>query len=94
MLPLSNDTWDIQFQPDGHNRELNFGWYFAKPTAGTVELFQRSFATWKADTKLWDQKVIQDTAIQMEFEENSLRVNRLREIEYKVGKPNQHAFSG
>lgn len=87
MLPLSNDAWDIQFQPDGPQPKLNIGWFFARATKPTIELFRRSFATWKDNTQLWDQVVVQETANKMEFEEHSLKVNRLNSTYYKVGNP-------
>jgi hypothetical protein len=92
MLPLSNDTWDIQFQTDGHepNYELNIGWYFAKATKATVEFFKRSYAKWnetegwKVEEISWDQKVMSRIGWTMEFEEHSLRIHHLHGPHFKV----------
>jgi hypothetical protein len=84
MLPLSNDTWDIQFQTD-HPEVLdyNIGWYFAKATNQTFEFFNRSYMRWQ-ETQQWDQFVMWEIGHIMEFEESPLRVHRLNLTHYKV----------
>jgi hypothetical protein len=84
MLPLSNNTWDIQFQPDHVDlMDYNIGWYFAKATENTLEYFKRSFARWN-ETQKWDQEVMNDVGRAMEFNESSLRVHHLSLTQYKV----------
>lgn len=83
MLPLSNDTWDIQFQPDHEGAYYNIGWYFAKATKNTFEYFNRSYANW-SETHDWDQAVMNNVGHVMEFEEHSLRVHHLNLSHYKV----------
>lgn len=84
MLPLSNDTWDIQFQPDhGGANDYNIGWYFAKSTENTIEFFNRSYAKWN-ETHGFDQGVMNDIGQVMEFDEYSLRVHHLDLSNYKV----------
>lgn len=59
MLPLSNNTWDLQFQSDGGTGDLNIGWYFARPTSATRMFFRLSFAHWiHTKTDEWDQLVM------------------------------------
>ncbi|KAG8162694.1 hypothetical protein KVR01_007172 [Diaporthe batatas] len=59
MLPLSNTTWDLQFQSDGGSGNLNIGWYFARPTPITRMFFRLSFAHWiHTKTDEWDQLVM------------------------------------
>ncbi|KAI3395632.1 hypothetical protein diail_1070 [Diaporthe ilicicola] len=59
MLPLSNKTWDLQFQPDNAPDELNIGWYFARSTPATQMYFRLSFAHWiQTKTEKWDQLVM------------------------------------
>lgn len=59
MLPLSNKTWDLQFQSDGGPGALNIGWYFARPTPATRNFFRLSFAHWiHTKTDEWDQLVM------------------------------------
>lgn len=59
MLPLSNKTWDLQFQSDNAPTELNIGWYFARPTPATRMFFRLSFAHWiQTRTDKWDQLVM------------------------------------
>lgn len=59
MLPLSNTTWDLQFQSDNAPNELNIGWYFARPTPATRMFFRLSFAHWiQTKTDKWDQLVM------------------------------------
>jgi len=84
MLPLSNDSWDIQFQTD-HPEVLdwNIGWYFAKATEQTYQLFNRSYARWN-ETQQWDQYVMWEIGHPMETEENPLRVHHLNQSDYKV----------
>ena len=80
MLPLSNDTWDIQFQYDEKSEtptsNVNIGWYFAKSTLASIEFFHRSYQNWTADPQ-WDQYVMNIVLREMEVEENSLKVYRL-----------------
>lgn len=84
MLPLSDDTWDIQFQPDHIDLDdYNIGWYFAKATENTFEYFNRSYAMWN-ETQEWDQAVMNDVGQVMELEEKSLRVHHLNMTKYKV----------
>ncbi len=84
MLPLSNDTWDIQFQTDHpEENDYNIGWYFAKATENTFEYFNRSYTMWN-ETKAWDQEVMNEVGKVMESEENSLRVHHLNLSVYKV----------
>jgi hypothetical protein len=84
MLPLSNDTWDIQFQPDHVDAmDYNIGWYFARATENTFEYFNRSYAMWN-ETHEWDQAVMNDVGQVMELEEHSLRVHHLDLSVYKV----------
>jgi hypothetical protein len=84
MLPLSNDTWDLQFQPDHPEiMDYNIGWYFARSTEATFDYFNRSYARWN-ETHAWDQDVMNDIGKVMESEENSLRVHRLNLSHYKV----------
>lgn len=59
MLPLSNKTWDLQFQSDNAPDELNIGWYFARSTPATQMYFRLSFAHWiQTKTDAWDQAVM------------------------------------
>lgn len=59
MLPLSNKTWDLQFQSDNAPEELNIGWYFARSTPATQMYFRLSFAHWiQTKTEAWDQAVM------------------------------------
>jgi hypothetical protein len=84
MLPLSNDTWDIQFQTDHPEiSDYNIGWYFAKATQRTYEFFNRSYAEWNI-TQEWDQLVMWKVGHVMESEENGLRVHLLSTSDYKV----------
>jgi len=52
MLPLSDKTWDIQFQPDNPldhwGDHYNIGWYFARATPATQEYFRTAFVRWIA----------------------------------------------
>jgi hypothetical protein len=67
MLPLSNETWDIQYQRDWWPPadDLNIGWYFARASSNTIDYFKRSFARWN-ETGGWDQAVMNDIAREME----------------------------
>jgi hypothetical protein len=85
MLPLSNDTWDVQFQPDfpPPSGQLNIGWFFARTSSATLQFFERSFARWN-ETQAWDQVVMNEIASDMERANYSetdggsrLRIHRL-----------------
>jgi hypothetical protein len=85
MLPLSNETWDIQYQRDAFAPadDLNIGWYFARASSNTIDYFNRSFARWN-ETHDWDQVVMNDIAREMENKTlveahngTTLKVNRL-----------------
>ena len=87
MLPLSNETWDIQVQRDFEDStEYNIGWYFAKATENTIEYFKHSYSKWN-ETRAWDQAFMNDIGGIMEFEEGVLRVNHLNLTYYKVSLP-------
>lgn len=59
MLPLTDKTWDLQFQPDNGPDELNIGWYFARSSLATQMYFRLSFAHWiQTKTEKWDQLVM------------------------------------
>ncbi|KAJ0118789.1 hypothetical protein J7T55_013044 [Diaporthe amygdali] len=59
MLPLSDTSWDLQFQPDNAPDELNIGWYFARSSPATQMFFRQSFAHWiQTRTEKWDQLVM------------------------------------
>lgn len=59
MLPLSDKTWDLQFQSDNAPDELNIGWYFARPSPATRMFFRLSLAHWvQTKTDKWDQLVM------------------------------------
>jgi hypothetical protein len=77
MLPLSNTTWDLQFQKDFElpSTALNIGWFFARASDATKEFFYRSYQQWLV-TKGWDQAVMNEVAYQMEGA-NTLKVHRL-----------------
>ncbi len=77
MLPLSNGTWDVQFQKDFElpSKELNIGWFFARASPATREFFRRSYDRW-LETREWDQSVMNEVARQKE-EDSSLNVHRL-----------------
>jgi len=77
MLPLTNDTWDIQFQKDYElpDVDVNIGWFFARATRATEDFFRRSYDRW-LETRDWDQSVMNDIARQMEAD-SSLKVHRL-----------------
>jgi hypothetical protein len=77
MLPLSNSTWDIQFQKDFElpSKDLNIGWYFARASPSTQEFFRQSHDRW-LETREWDQSVMNEIARKME-ESSSLNVHRL-----------------
>jgi hypothetical protein len=68
MLPLSDDTWDIQFQSDQKalpTTRVNIGWYFAKSTPATIEFFDRSYRNWTAKA-MWDQEVMNNMVLVLE----------------------------
>jgi hypothetical protein len=80
MLPLSDDSFDIQFRPDEGepHRGLNIGWYFARSNVATIRYFERSNEIWEeSGRKTWDQEVMDKLGQKMEFEEHSLKVYRL-----------------
>ncbi|BGO98938.1 hypothetical protein NBRC10513v2_000040 [Rhodotorula toruloides] len=61
MLPLSSPTWDLQFTEDvGYI--VNFGWIFARPSEGTIKLFQAAFDAYVAHNE-WDQLLLSNTII-------------------------------
>jgi hypothetical protein len=68
MRPLTDPTWDIQFQCDDwdgeHQDVLNIGWYWARPTDATREIFSRSQAEWDK-TQSWDQNIVNQVVSQM-----------------------------
>jgi hypothetical protein len=68
MLPLSNDTWDMQFQRDmpSPSKALNIGWYFARATSRTISFFEQSFEKWNEKEDEWDQAVMNRMAVVME----------------------------
>lgn len=75
MLPLSNKTWDIQFQSDVEtgNDKLNIGWYFARSTPATRTFFRLSFAYWiQSGTGKWDQQVMNDVKDEIRAKEAAL----------------------
>lgn len=85
MLPLSDNTWDVQFQPDfpPPSLSVNIGWFFARASSATIEFFERSLARWN-ETQAWDQEVMNEIAWDMEHANHSetnnssrLRVHRL-----------------
>jgi hypothetical protein len=85
MLPLSDDTWDIQFQPDfpPPSKALNIGWFWARPTSTTQRFFEQSFAKWNK-THNWDQSIMNEIARKMEnvtiaatYNMSTLKVHRL-----------------
>ena len=53
MLPLSDSSWDIQFQNDSNSRG-NIGWYWARPSPVVYDFFLRSQRLWN-ETHQWDQ---------------------------------------
>jgi hypothetical protein len=81
MLPLSLDTWDMQFQQDypWPSTNLNIGWFFARASPATLEFLERSFVRWN-ETQAWDQGVMNDIAADMEseFEAEETQSARLR----------------
>jgi hypothetical protein len=84
MLPLSNDTWDIQFQTDHPEiLDYNIGWYFARATNLTYNFFSRSYANWN-ETQEWDQSVMWKIGHVMESEQPPLKVHHLNQTNYKV----------
>jgi len=61
MLPLTNDSWSIQFQSDRsewQDSNVNIGWYWARPTHATSEFFRRSYEYWTAHPTEWDQEIM------------------------------------
>ncbi|BGP21169.1 hypothetical protein Rt10032_c19g6155 [Rhodotorula toruloides] len=61
MLPLSSPTWDLQFTEDvGYI--VNFGWIFARPSEGTIKLWQAAFDAYVAHNE-WDQLLLSNTII-------------------------------
>jgi Nucleotide-diphospho-sugar transferase len=84
MLPLSNNTWDIQFQPDHPpGTDYNIGWYFARSSPATFDFFNRSYAKWN-ETHQWDQEVMNAVGKPMELEEHTLRVRNVELDRFKV----------
>ncbi|KAJ9607248.1 hypothetical protein H2200_008321 [Cladophialophora chaetospira] len=77
MLPISNHTWDMQFQKDFElpSTDLNIGWFFARASEATKEFFYRSYQQWRV-TGAWDQKIMNEVARQME-DANALKLHRL-----------------
>ena len=73
MLPLSNKTWDLQFQSDSGPENLNIGWYFARSTPATRMYFRRGFAHWiQTKTDKWDQQVMNDVKDEIKAKEAAL----------------------
>jgi Nucleotide-diphospho-sugar transferase len=65
MQPLTNSSWEIQFQCDSMDyRQINIGWYWARPTATVREFFRRSQEQWN-QTRNWDQRIMNDIRNQM-----------------------------
>ena len=94
MLPLSNETWDIQIQRIYvDTMDYNIGWIFAKATENTIAYFNRSYSKWN-QTQEWDQAVMNDVGWIMEFEEGVLRVNHLDLSYYKVSWPAPAGVNG
>lgn len=75
MLPISDVSWDIQFQMDHYDNSLNIGWFLTRACNATAELFRRSYAQW-LDTSAWDQAIMNDVAHEMEGNQ-TLRIHRL-----------------
>ncbi|KIW16541.1 hypothetical protein PV08_03729 [Exophiala spinifera] len=75
MLPLSDQSWDIQFQDemDIFRRIANIGWFFAKASTATKHFFQSSYDRW-LETNAWDQNVMNDIIGEMG---DSLKVHYL-----------------
>jgi nucleotide-diphospho-sugar transferase len=91
MLPLSDPSWDIQFQQDNKldNKDgdhYNIGWYFARATPATQEYFRNSFLRWIAwETKPSDQNAMNAAAREMLPEHKMFKngtVLRLHLLEY------------
>jgi len=72
MRPLSDPSWEIQFQSDKSNAQdslVNIGWYWARPTPAVRQLFVRSLAEWDANTWEWDQHIMNKVRGEMIGEE-------------------------
>ena len=67
MRPLSDPSWDIQFQCDDVTlTKINIGWYWARPSPSVRELFQRAYDVWD-ETLEWDQLIMQYVWDEMNF---------------------------
>src|SRR5271156_4201703 len=74
MRPLSNPSWEIQFQCDSDSfsqeAKVNIGWYWARPTQTVREFFSRSVEVWNR-THEWDQEIMNQIRFEM-IQEGSL----------------------
>jgi hypothetical protein len=71
MRPLNDTNWHIQFQSDHTELQdswINIGWYWARPTHISKELFTRSRQLWDQNNSQWDQDVINIVRRQMMVE--------------------------
>jgi hypothetical protein len=63
MRPLSDPSWQIQFQADTDYEQwakVNIGWYWARPTPAVREYFLRSQRWWNLNKREWDQSIMNE----------------------------------
>ena len=65
MSDLTDSSWDIQFQLDTSDGRVNIGWFWARPSAATMDYFNRSKQQWEASGG-WDQAVMNDVLATLE----------------------------
>jgi len=57
MRNWSDSSWDIQFQLDFDDGQINFGWFWSRPSRPTIEYFVRAKQKWETNHE-WDQAVM------------------------------------
>ncbi|GAA94067.1 uncharacterized protein L969DRAFT_45156 [Mixia osmundae IAM 14324] len=56
MLPLGNDTWDLQFSFERWGDQLNIGWYFVRASKYSVAYFESCLQS-MMKKRVWDQAI-------------------------------------
>lgn len=65
MIDFTDSSWDIQFQLDHSGGRINIGWFWARPSIGTIGYFNQSKRKWESAGG-WDQAVMNTVLTRME----------------------------